>query len=891
MTPERWKQIDKLAQSALECGVAERAAFLDEACAGDDALRREVESQIAYQQQASKFLEEPAFKHAVELMADSQTETESMEGRTISHYGILRKLGAGGMGEVYLAQDTTLSRKVAIKFLLQHKVAGEQGKKRFVREAKAAAALDHPNICAVHEVGEEAGYSFIVMQFVEGETLASRMQRQPLEIGEALDMAVQVADALTEAHAHNIIHRDIKPSNIICTNRGQVKVLDFGLARIEIGGKSLTEEAETKSLLTEPGMIVGTAPYMSPEQVRGETVDARSDIFSFGAMFYEMLSGRQAFSRNSVAETINAILSSEPRDLFGGKNIPTELERIVRKCLAKDKERRYQTTRDLLIDTQTLQLALTSETPGRETTAVEAEAPRLPGPTTAQSPVSWRARLAGRRGVWLAMLLALLVAVPVFVYLWQRDNSAIGRFEIKSLAVLPLDNLSNDASQDYFADGMTDALITELAKIGTLRVISRSSTMLFKGKRKPMPEIARELNVDAVVEGSVLRSGDRVKIATQLFHAATGQNLWSESYERDLRDVLSLQSEVARGIVQEIKIKLTPQEDASLSRKRSVNPEAEEAYLRGLFAFNQGVDATTPAEKRVLHEKSFDHLQKAIKLDPNYAQAYATLALSYHWLASSTGFSEFYPKSKAAALTAIGIDDSNVDAHGALAFVAWNYEWDAALAEKEFKRVNALSRNVGFGGHGYALFLSNIGRHDEAIEQIRGAEAIDPLSRPLKANMVAIFMYARKFDHALEQIKRLLELNPNWWHVRDQLVGTYAFKGMYEEAIDEKLKTIELRKGNVDLLLAEINARAGRRIEATKILREVKKSPEVESRATNVASVHAVLGDKEEAFVWLEKAFAMRLQGLRTLKTAPGFDSLRSEPRFQEMLRRAGFPE
>src|SRR6185295_15601140 len=289
MTPKRWKQIDELAQSALERGVAERAAFLDKACGGDDSLRHEVESQIAYQQQASKFLEEPAFKHAAELIADPQAETESMEGRTISHYSILRKLGAGGMGEVYLAQDNTLSRKVAIKFISQYSVAGEQARKRLVREAKAAAALDHPHICAVYEVGEEAGYSFIVMQYVEGETLASRIERQPIELRETLDIAVQIADALADAHSHRIIHRDIKPQNVMLAASGQVKVLDFGLARVVREGPLIDSAAETESV---PGLVIGTVPYMSPEQVRGEALDGRSDIFSFGTVLYEMLSGR-----------------------------------------------------------------------------------------------------------------------------------------------------------------------------------------------------------------------------------------------------------------------------------------------------------------------------------------------------------------------------------------------------------------------------------------------------------------------------------------------------------------------------------------------------------------------------------------------------------------------
>jgi len=359
MTPKRWKQIDELAQSALERAGDERAEFLDQACADDDSLRHEVESQIAYQQQASKFLEEPAFKQAADLMSESQTEIESMDGRTISHYSILRKLGAGGMGEVYLAQDTTLSRKVAIKFLSRNSVAGEQAKKRLVREARAAAALDHPHICAVYEVGEEAGYSFIVMQYVEGETLASRIERQPIELRETLDIAVQIADALAEAHSHRIIHRDIKPQNVMLTASRHVKVLDFGLARVVREGSLIDSAAETESV---PGLVMGTVPYMSPEQVRGEALDGRSDIFSFGTVLYEMLSGKSPFQAESIGGTMSSILTKEPAPLARyASEVPDELQRMVRKALSKDKDARYQTIKDLLIDLRELKQELEFE--------------------------------------------------------------------------------------------------------------------------------------------------------------------------------------------------------------------------------------------------------------------------------------------------------------------------------------------------------------------------------------------------------------------------------------------------------------------------------------------------------------------------------------------------
>lgn len=510
------------------------------------------------------------------------------------------------MGEVYLAQDTLLDRKVAIKILPAAFHADEPAKKRLVVEARAAAKLDHPNICSVYEVGEAEGRQFIAMQYVEGETLNVRAARKPLDLSEILSIATQVADALAEAHAHAIIHRDIKPANIILTRRGQAKVMDFGLAK-SIGGTS-DSEAKTESFLTAPGTILGTLPYMSPEQVTGDQIDARTDVFSFGAMLYELISGRQPFAGGSAAATASAILTHEPPSLARFVDeLPDELQRIIRKCLEKDREQRYQSARDLTIDLQSIRrqvesapAALLSES--RLTSKSKA-------PEGSPSVGRWKGWPLSR--TLLAIALIAMVSAGLIYFLFFRRPPVATTSQIRSLAVLPLENLSGDPAQEYFADGMTEAVTSELAKIGALRVISRTSAMQYKGVRRALPDIARELNVDGIVQGSVLRSGGRVKIAVQLIRGGTDQQVWSGEHVRELTDILALQSDVARAIAKQVQIQLTPQETVRLSSSAKVNPEAHDAYLRGRFYWNK--------DAREDLERARNYFEEALNKDPLYA--------------------------------------------------------------------------------------------------------------------------------------------------------------------------------------------------------------------------------------------------------------------------------
>jgi eukaryotic-like serine/threonine-protein kinase len=795
----------------------------------------------------------------------------------LGRYEIRSKLGAGGMGEVYLAEDTQLDRKVAIKFLPAESIADDRAKSRLMREARAAAKLDHSNICSIYEVTEEDSRSFIVMQYVEGETLAARIRRKPLELREAVDISAQVADALAEAHSRGIIHRDIKPENIMITVRGQVKVMDFGLATVIKDTGMLESKAETQSLLTEPGIILGTVPYMSPEQVRGEQLDARSDIFSLGIVLYEAISARRPFAGESVGETLSTILTREPSPLarYSG-DVPPELERIVSKTLRKDREERYQTAKDLALDLKNL---------GQETTRsskVETDTGRTTT-TAASLPLRslalvqrWPFALAGA-----LVLLALLVGLNVGG-LRERLFGKTTATRIESLAVLPLGNLSGDPAQDYFADGMTEALITDLGKISALRVISRTSAMRYKGTQKSLPEIARELNVGAVVEGSVLRSGDRVRITAQLIEAPTDRQLWAESYERDLRDILALQREVARTIASEIRVKLTPQEQTRLASVARVKPESHEAYLKGLYYSNK--------LKKEETKKAIEYYNQAIESDPSYAQAYAGMSDCHTSLVLYSEFppKDTFPKAKAAAMKAVELDETVASAHSALGKVRLWFDWDYPAAEREFKRAIELDPGDAGAHEAYASYLKAVVRLDEALAEVKRAEELDPLSVFMINSAAWVLYYQGRNDDAIAQFRRTLDMDPTFANSHWGIARAYEQKQMYQEAI------AEMQKGGPDFpirlgTLGHVYGLMGNRRDALKLLDEVKSDP---LRTYDVAYIYLGLGQKDQALEWLEKTYEARFPWLAfQIKLDPRLNSLRSDPRFQDVQRRMGVPQ
>ena len=597
-------------------------------------------------------------------------------GTKLGQYEIVEAISTGGMEEVYRARDTKLDRDVAIKVIRQELASDPERLKRFEQEARAASALNHPNIITIHNIREHRGTPYIVIEFVEGQTLREILSEGPLPTKRPLQLATQMADGLAKAHAARIVHRDLKPANIMVTTDGFVKILDFGVAKLIPEPAEVSSERTTVSRRTGEGSIVDTVPYMSPEQAAGRPVGYRSNQFAFGSLLYEMATGNVAFKRDTVPHTQVAIIEDEPEPIKKlNDEIPTQLSAIVERCLAKDPEKRYESTAELATELKNV-------------------------PETSHA---WRAR---RWVLWAtaALLATFLVWAfgPNLVRLSKRVLPSTTRAPIESIAVLPLHNLSDDPEQEYFADGLTEALITDLAKIRALKMISRTSAMRYKGTDKPLSEIAQELNVDAVIEGSALRVGDRVRITAQLIDVETDQALWAETYERDFQDLLVLQSEVARAVAREVRVKLTPEEREGLTRRRQVDPKAHEAYLKGRYYWN----------KRTINafEQSIEFFDQAIQVDSSYAVANAGLADSYNMLGAFRARPpiEAFSKSKALALKALEIDETIAEAHASLAFAKFKMDWDWRGAEEGFKR--SIEFNPGYATHSPVVWAA-LGRN------------------------------------------------------------------------------------------------------------------------------------------------------------------------------------
>ena len=817
------------------------------------------------------------------------------------------------MGEVYLAQDTELERTVALKVLPAGVAADQQRMNRFVREAKAVSALNHPNILTIHETGQADDTCFIATEFIDGETLRQHMGAAQLDLSETLDIAIQIASALTAAHQAGITHRDIKPENIMLRRHDSiVKVLDFGLAKLAASESSgIDTEAATKELFkTAPGTVMGTALYMSPEQARGIPVDGRTDLFSLGVVLYEMVSSHLPFAGNNTNEVISAILSREqpaPLARFA-HDVPAELDRIVSKALAKDREERYQSAKDLLIDLKRLKQRLAfeaeqarSQPPNANrampaatsyehvaidsTSGSAASTADLPAAATTSGAAYPSSEIKRHQpGVIVALATVVLVSVAVVAhYLY----SARAGKAIDSIAVLPFVNAGGDSNTEYLSDGISETLINSLTQLQQLRVVARHTAFRYKGKETDPQTVGRELNVRAVLTGRVRQLGDTLNIQVDLVDVTTGAQLWGNDYERKIPDVLAVKQEIAREVTEKLRLRLSREEQQQLIKRDTTNAEAYRLYLHGRVHWNKYTEDG--------FRKSIEYFKQAIEKDPAYALAYSGLADSYSLLGeiSVAPPKESFPQARAYAEKALLLDETLAEAHLSLGMVRLLYEWDWPGAEKALRRAKELDPNNPQTYHFYGHYLQVVGRVEEAINETKRSVELDPTSLVINAELGWAYYCARQYDQAIAQDRKTLELDPNFVYASWVIAQSYEQTGRYQESVAE-LKRARTIDANWPYVIAELGyayAASGERSEAEKILQQLKDRAAREYiDATLIAYIYVGLGQKDQAFAWLEKAYQERSGLVPWLKVEPKWDPLRGDARFADLLRRIGLP-
>ena len=815
---------------------------------------------------------------------------------TISHYKIIAPIGKGGMGEVFLALDTKLDRKVALKILPAEFAEDSERMSRFVREAKSASALNHPNIITIHEIGESDGTHFIATEFIDGKTLNDYTKDDSLNYKSALDIAIQVASALDEAHHAGIVHRDIKPDNVMVRPNGLVKILDFGIAKLTEKQNAAieSEDATAIQVKTTPGMIIGTANYMSPEQAKGKDVDARTDIFSFGVVLYEMLAGHLPFEGETVMESISSIIKDEPKPLTKS-DMPPEIKRIIGKTLRKNADERYQTTKELLADLKDakqelefqdkLERTIQPHDDEQKTQMIKAVATvdELSQTTTNETRNdSITIKKSGIGKAVIGIFAVLLVsAIGLGYWFYSKSNAK----QIESIAVMPFVNESGDANNELLSDGLSDALINKLSQLPQLKVIARSSSFKYKGKEINVGEIANTLGVQAIIVGRITKRGDDVQVSVEMIDAAENAQIWGEQYNRRVSDVLAVQEDIVRTVSEKLLLKLSGAQQQQISKQATSNSQAYQFYLNGVFYRRRnGADNL---------KKAIEYQNQAIVLDPNFAMAYAELASCYGTLVeiSAINPAEGKPKARAAAEKAAALDNTLPQAHQALGYIE-NQDLNWTAAEQNFKRAIELDPNFAGAHTLYADFLSQLGRTDEALAEIRKAQELDPLRVGLIGNEGNILYYARRYDEAISKMQDGLKPEPENAPARVYLGRAYTANGQYAKAIREFQIADKTDNETTNALIysGQAYALSGKRGEASEILNQVKTTKKYVSPAT-LAILYAALGDKESVFKSLEQAYAERDPQLQFLKVEPGYDSLREDPRFQEWLRKVGFPQ
>lgn len=788
--------------------------------------------------------------------------TAGTKSDAIGHYRIKQKLGSGGMGEVYLAEDTKLHRDVALKVMPLDVADDPQRRSRFLQEAHAASSLNHPNVSTIYEVGESDGTIFIAMEYIDGRTLSQVRESRTIEIDEVLDIALQVSDALDEAHARGIVHRDIKSANIMLTARGHAKMLDFGLAKLLAPGPSEDEETKVKST---PGLVVGTSYYMSPEQALGRPVDQRSDLFSLGVLLYELVTGKLPFKGGSTTETIEKITHSQPDPIARfNYSVPPEMERIIRKLLEKDPARRYQSAREVHVDLKNLK---------RDTSSGEV----APGPKRVQ-------RKRFLLIVATAVVLAVLIGTLAYRQFGQGARTTAKPAPIDSIAVMPFVNASKDPESEYLSDGIAESIINNLTSISALRVIPRSTVFRYKGKDVELQQIARELDVRAIVSGRVLQRGDTLSVQTELIDMTSNAQIWGARYERKVSDALAVQEEISS----EISRRLRPSADPAASRQEALTSDGEayELYLKGRYHWNKRTAESL--------KKALGFFEQAAAKDPQFALAHVGIADSYLLLEqyADRPSPDVTEKAEAAVRKAIAIDDEIAEAHTTLAFVHMNrWEWDES--EAEFKRAIALNPNYPTTRHWYNIMLRYNGRTEEAFVQVRKAQELDPLSMIIGVNVVDVLMLLERFDEALATGEKYMEIDPNFPQLLGAMSELYSRMGRHTEAIAAARKAVELSGGVAEqtAVLAIAHARAGNRDEAQKIVAGLEqRASQGEGNPYFLALAYAELGDRDRAFTMLSRAIERGSGMVGAMRSEDSLEDLRSDPRFAALLRRVRLP-
>jgi len=878
-------KLTEIFHAAIALDESDRRAFIERACEGDARLRVDLERLIESHHSLDSFLNTPAYERGAELL-------NNHAGGAFGRYQLVSLLGSGGMGEVYLAQDTQLDRKVALKILPADVAGDAERMKRFVREAKSASALNHPNIITIYEIGENQKTYFIATEYIEGQTLREWLKHSQVDLRTSLEIAIQIASALDAAHRAGIIHRDVKPENVMVRPDGLVKLLDFGIAKLtEKRSANDLEAATVIKSETTPGMVIGTAAYMSPEQARGSEVDVRTDIFSLGVVLYEMLAGETPFKGENALDVIGAILNKDPAPL--DQRFPGELGKIVGKSLRKNRDERYQTTKDLLIDLKDSKQDLEFKNKLAHSNSLGFQ-PTADVSHTSSSAEYIVTEIKKHKSAFVIGLSLLVLAIVASGY-WYFVKSRSRTKQIDSIAVLPFVNEGGNADVEYLSDGMTESLIGSLSQLPNLNVKARASVFRYKDKSVAPKQVGQELNVEAVLTGRVLQRGNNLTLYVELIDAATENVLWKTDYSRPLNSIVAMQTDIAHDVSTRLKSRLSGADEQQISKTFTENPQAYQLYLKGLYQWNR----RTPDSLA----QALSLFQQAIEQDPGYAKAHAGLAITYIVLDDNTSMNtqqivEAHLKAKAAALKALDFDNTLAEPHAVLASVKGS-DWDFVGSEAEYKRAIELNPNFATAYQWYSELLAKLGRYDEAIATVKKAYELDPFSRAVRMNVGLRYQAARRLDEAREQFQALIETAPDYPLGHLFMAGVLEDMGKYEDVLAPMCKgqilfgeqTQESCDKKVAVFREAIRTEGAKGYWRTKLGYDVHDEVVQDHDPLAIAGDYAQTGDRNRAFDLLEKEFVNRTPALSFMKNVRALDVLSDDLRYRDLLRRIGLPQ